>query len=78
MKELFEAVINKLGPWIICFAMIGILIYEHHRHEAILVSMNRTLTSAVELVARTQQTQTELMARDGFILPPQVGLLPSR
>jgi len=75
MPHVIEAAVDKLGPWIICAAMIGILLYEHHRHEDVLVSMNRTLTSALELVAHTQQRQTDLMARDGFILPPTDGPL---
>ena len=78
MKELFESAINKLGPWVICFSMIGVLLYENHRHEATLASMNRTLASALELVADVQQQQTALLSRDGFILPPTTGLLPSR
>jgi hypothetical protein len=75
MPNFIEAVVDKLGPWIICAAIVGILLYEHHRHEAVLVSMNRTLTSALELIAHTQQTQTDLLARDGFLLPPTVGPL---
>ncbi len=73
MLVVFETVINKFGPWIICFAMIGICLYEAHRHEETLISINSQLTNALESVAKVHETQTELLAKDGFILPPQNG-----
>ena len=78
MLVVFETVVNKFGPWIICFAMIGICLYEAHRHEETLVSINSQLTTALESVAKVHETQTELLARDGFILPPPNGPQPLR
>jgi hypothetical protein len=78
MLVVFETVVNKFGPWVICFAMIGICLYEAHRHEETLVSINSQLTTALESVAKVHETQTELLARDGFILPPPNGPQPLR
>ena len=78
MLAVFETVVNKFGPWFICFAMIGVFLYETHRHEETLVSINSQLTNALEAVAKVHETQTELLARDGFILPPLNGPQPSR
>jgi hypothetical protein len=78
MLVVFETVVNKFGPWIICFAMIGICLYEAHRHEETLISLNGQLTAALESVAKVHETQTDLLARDGFILPPPNGPLPLR
>ena len=38
MLVVFETVVNKFGPWVICFAMIGVFLYEAHRHEETLIS----------------------------------------
>ena len=78
MLTVFETVVNKFGPWVICFAMIGIFIYQSHRHEETLISLNSQLTAALESVAKVHESQTELLARDGFILPPQDGPQPLR
>ena len=78
MLVVFETVINKFGPWFICFAMIGVFLYEAHRHEETLIAINSQLTTALESVAKVHETQTELLARDGFILPPPNGPQPLR
>ena len=78
MLAVFETVVNKFGPWFICFAMIGICLFEAHRHEQTLVNINSELATALEAVARVHETQTDLLARDGFILPPQGGPQPLR
>jgi hypothetical protein len=78
MLDVFNAVIDKFGPWIVCFAMIGISLFESHRHEETLVAINGELAAALEAVAKVHETQTDLLARDGFILPPQGGPQPLR
>ena len=61
MLVVFETVINKFGPWIICFAMIGICLYEAHRHEETLIAINSQLASALESVIKAHEMQTELL-----------------
>ena len=61
MLVVFETVVNKFGPWGICFAMIGVFLYEAHRHEETLISINKQLTNALEAVARAHEKQTELL-----------------
>ena len=78
MLVVFETIVNKFGPWFICFAMISVFLYEAHRHEETLISLNGQLTAALESVAKVHESQTELLARDGFILPPQNGPQPLR
>ena len=78
MLAVFNVVIDKFGPWIVCFAMIGISLFESHRHEETLVAINGELAAALQAVAKVHETQTDLLARDGFILPPQGGPQPLR
>jgi hypothetical protein len=61
MLAAFETVVNKFGPWVICFAMIGVFLYEAHRHEETLIAINRQLTNALESVAKAHEMQTELL-----------------
>ena len=60
MLVVFETVGNKLGPWVICFAMIGVFLYEAHRHEETLIAINSQLTNALESVVKAHEMQTEL------------------
>ena len=61
MLVVFETVVNKFGPWVICFAMIGVFLYEAHRHEETLIAINRQLSSALESVIKAHEMQTELI-----------------
>ena len=61
MLVVFETVINKFGPWFICFAMIGVFLYEAHRHEETLIAINSQLASALESVIKAHEMQTELL-----------------
>ena len=61
MLVVFETVVNKFGPWVICFAMMGVFLYEAHRHEETLIAINSQLTNALESVAKAHEMQTELI-----------------
>ena len=61
MLVVFETVVNKFGPWVICFAMIGVFLYEAHRHEETLIAINSQLTSALESVVKAHEMKTELL-----------------
>ena len=61
MLVVFETVVNKFGPWVICFAMIGVFLYEAHRHEETLIAIKTQLTNALESVAKAHEMQTELI-----------------
>ena len=60
MLAVFETVVNKFGPWFICFAMISVFLYEAHRHEETLIAINSQLSSALESVIKAHEMQTEL------------------
>ena len=60
MLVVFETVVNKFGTWVICFAMIGVFLYEAHRHEETLIAINSQLTNALESVVKAHEMQTEL------------------
>ena len=61
MLVVFETVVNKFGPWVICFAMIGVFLYEAHRHEETLIAINSQLTNALVSGAKAHEVQTELL-----------------
>jgi hypothetical protein len=61
---------NAILPWIIAAAVIGLLMVEHRRTTAALVTANGRLADAVELQGRALDGVRDLLAKQGYTLPP--------
>ena len=57
-------------PWLIAAAVIVLLITEHQRTTNALVAANGRLADAVELQGRALDGVRELLAKQGYTLPP--------
>lgn len=57
-------------PWLIAAAVVVLLIAEHQRTTAALVAANGRLAEAVELQGRALDGVRELLAKQGYTLPP--------
>jgi hypothetical protein len=57
-------------PWLIAAAVITLLIWEHNRTTEALVSANGRLADAVELQGKALDGVRDLLATQGYTLPP--------
>lgn len=57
-------------PWLIAAAVVVLLIAEHQRTTAALVAANGRLAEAVELQGRALDGVRDLLAKQGYTLPP--------
>lgn len=57
-------------PWLIAAAVVVLLITEHQRTTNALVAANGRLAEAVELQGRALDGVRELLAKQGYTLPP--------
>ena len=57
-------------PWLIAAAVVALLITEHQRTTAALVAANGRLAEAVELQGRALDGVRNLLAQQGYTLPP--------
>lgn len=57
-------------PWLIAAAVVVLLITEHQRTTNALIAANGRLAEAVELQGRALDGVRELLAKQGYTLPP--------
>ena len=57
-------------PWLIAAAVVALLMVEHQRMTAALISANGRLADAVESQGRALDGVRELLAKQGYTLPP--------
>ncbi len=57
-------------PWVIAAAVVVLLITEHKRTTAELVAANGRLAEAVEIQGRALDGVRDLLAKQGYTLPP--------
>ena len=57
-------------PWLIAAAVVVLLIWEHQRTTTALVAANDRLADAVEMQGRALDGVRELLAKQGYTLPP--------
>lgn len=61
---------NAILPWLIAAAVIALLMLEHRRTTAALVAANGRLAEAVEVQGRALDGVRDLLAKQGYTLPP--------
>jgi large-conductance mechanosensitive channel len=61
---------NAILPWLIAAAVIALLMVEHRRTTAALVAANGRLAEAVEVQGRALDGVRDLLAKQGYTLPP--------
>lgn len=61
---------NSILPWLIAAGVVALVIMEHRRTTAALVSANGRLAEAVEVQGRALEGVRELLAKQGYTLPP--------
>ena len=61
---------NAILPWLIAAAVIALLMLEHRRTTAALVAANGRLSDAVEVQGRALEGVRDLLAKQGYTLPP--------
>jgi len=61
---------NTILPWMIAAAVIALLMVEHRRTTAALVQANGRLADAVETQGRALDGVRDLLAKQGYTLPP--------
>ena len=61
---------NTILPWLIAAAVIALLMVEHRRTTAALVAANGRLADAVEVQGRALDGVRDLLAKQGYTLPP--------
>ena len=57
-------------PWLIAASVVGLLMVEHRRTTDALVEANTRLADAVESQSDALDGVRELLARQGYTLPP--------
>lgn len=57
-------------PWLIATAVVAFLITEHRRTTGALIGANARLAAAVEAQGRALDGVRELLATQGYTLPP--------
>jgi hypothetical protein len=57
-------------PWLIAAAVLAILMSEHQRTTAALLAANGRLADAVEQQGRALDGVRDLLAEQGYTLPP--------
>jgi hypothetical protein len=61
---------NAILPWLVAAAVVGLLMVEHRRTTAALVAANGRLADAVEVQGRALDGVRDLLAKQGYTLPP--------
>lgn len=61
---------NAILPWLLAAGVVGLLMFEHRRTTATLVEANGRLAEAVEVQGRALEGVRELLAKQGYTLPP--------
>lgn len=61
---------NAILPWLIAAGVVALLITEHHRTTEALINANGRLATAVEVQGRALEGVRELLAAQGYTLPP--------
>ena len=61
---------NTILPWLLAAAVIALLMMEHRRTTTALVAANGRLAQAVELQGRALEGVRDLLAKQGYTLPP--------
>lgn len=61
---------NTLLPWLLAGAVVAFLVTEHRRTTAALVEANARLADAVEQQGAALDGVRELLASQGYTLPP--------
>jgi large-conductance mechanosensitive channel len=64
---------NTILPWLIAAAVIALLMVEHRRTTAALLAANGRLADAVEVQGRALEGVRDLLAKQGYTLPPLDG-----
>lgn len=57
-------------PWLIAAAVVVLLMMEHRRTTDALIAANARLADAVELQGRALDGVRDLLAKQGYTLPP--------
>jgi len=76
MKNMFDAVTDKFGPWVVAFAMIYIILFVTEKSSKRDREVTESLMDALNKNSDVVLAQTELFLRQGVILPPQAGPQP--
>lgn len=61
---------NTILPWLLAAGVIALLMFEHRRTTAALVAANGRLADAVEAQGRALEGVRDLLAKQGYTLPP--------
>jgi hypothetical protein len=61
---------NAILPWLIAAGVVALLMLEHRRTTAALVDANGRLAEAVEVQGRALEGVRDLLATQGYTLPP--------
>jgi hypothetical protein len=61
---------NAILPWLVAAAVIALVIMEHRRTTAALLVANGRLAEAVEVQGRALDGVRDLLAKQGYTLPP--------
>jgi hypothetical protein len=61
---------NSILPWLLAAGVVAFLIAEHRRTTDALLSANRRLAEAVEAQGEALDGVRELLAAQGYTLPP--------
>lgn len=64
---------NTILPWLIAAGVVALLMIEHRRTTAALVAANGRLAEAVEVQGRALEGVRDLLAKQGYTLPPFEG-----
>jgi hypothetical protein len=57
-------------PWLVASAVVTLLIMEHRRTTEALIGANARLATAVETQGQALEGVRELLAEQGYTLPP--------
>ena len=61
---------NAILPWLLAAGVIGLVMLEHRRTTAALMAANGRLAEAVEVQGRALEGVRDLLAKQGYTLPP--------
>lgn len=57
-------------PWLIAAGVVALLMFEHRRTTAALIEANSRLAEAVEVQGKALEGVRDLLAKQGYTLPP--------
>jgi hypothetical protein len=61
---------NALLPWLLAAAVVAFLVAEHRRTTEALLAANERLAAAVETQGKALEGVRQLLAAQGYTLPP--------